>query len=110
MEADKKRLISLSPIEEDEEIPSLRPRSLEEFVGQTEIVKKLRIYVRAAVERDESLDHVLLYGPPGLGETTLASIIAREMKGELRMTSGPALERAGDLAAILGISASTCFS
>ncbi len=80
---------------------SLRPRSVGEFVGQTAIVEKLRIFIEAARRRGDALDHVLLYGPPGLGKTTLAHIIAEEMATGLRSTSGPIIERKDDLAAIL---------
>ncbi|MEA2599742.1 MAG: holliday junction helicase RuvB [Acidobacteriota bacterium] len=81
--------------------PSLRPQKLDEYIGQTKILDNLRVFIRAARERRESLDHVLLFGPPGLGKTTLAHIVATEMGAPLRITSGPVLERAGDLAAIL---------
>ncbi len=87
--------------EQELDVQSLRPLALEEFVGQTELKDKLSIFMRAAQQREEPLDHVLFYGPPGLGKTTLAGIIAKEMKGSLRVTTGPALERAGDLAALL---------
>ncbi|MDX1632079.1 MAG: Holliday junction branch migration DNA helicase RuvB [Thermoanaerobaculia bacterium] len=80
---------------------SLRPKTLEEYVGQRKVVDNTRVFIQAALERGESLDHTLLFGPPGLGKTTLANIIAREMDTVLRSTSGPVLERAGDLAAIL---------
>ncbi|MBQ9565884.1 MAG: Holliday junction branch migration DNA helicase RuvB [Synergistaceae bacterium] len=80
---------------------SVRPRALSEFIGQEKLRKKLRIYIDAAKGRGEPLDHILFYGPPGLGKTTLAGIIAQEMGGQLRTTTGPALERAGDLAAIV---------
>jgi len=79
----------------------LRPRTLQEYVGQVKIKEKLAIYIRAALERKEALDHVLLYGPPGLGKTTLAHIIAWELGVSIRITAGPAIERPGDLAAIL---------
>src|SRR5512142_2532879 len=80
---------------------SLRPRSLEEYVGQEKAKGNLRVFIDAARKRGEALDHVLLYGPPGLGKTTLANIIACEMRVNVRITSGPAIERGGDLAAIL---------
>jgi Holliday junction DNA helicase RuvB len=79
----------------------LRPRSLKEYVGQEKIKEKLSIYIQAALDRGEALDHVLLYGPPGLGKTTLAHIIAWELGVNIRITAGPAIERPGDLAAIL---------
>jgi Holliday junction DNA helicase RuvB len=80
---------------------TLRPRSFGEYIGQDRIKANLGVFVRAALKRREPLDHVLLYGPPGLGKTTIAHILAREMKATIRSTSGPAIERAGDLAAIL---------
>ncbi len=99
---DDRSLLSGSPDPEDLTIEqSLRPRTLEEYIGQTRVVDKLRVFIQAARERREALDHVLLFGPPGLGKTTLANIIAEEMSTSLRSTSGPVLERAGDLAAIL---------
>lgn len=79
----------------------LRPRSLKEYVGQEKIKEKLSIYIKAALDRKEALDHVLLYGPPGLGKTTLAHIIAWELGVSIRITAGPAIERPGDLAALL---------
>jgi Holliday junction DNA helicase RuvB len=80
---------------------ALRPRMLDEYVGQRKVVENLRIFVAAALGRGEPLDHVLLFGPPGLGKTTLAHIIAQEMGTRMRVTSGPVLEKAGDLAAVL---------
>ena len=80
---------------------SLRPRVLEEYIGQTKVKENMKIYIEAAKKRNESLDHTLLYGPPGLGKTTLSNIIANEMNANIRITSGPAIEKPGDLAALL---------
>jgi holliday junction DNA helicase RuvB len=97
------RIIAAIPFSSQEEVSerALRPKQLEEYVGQEKIRGQLQIFIEAARRRKEPLDHVLLFGPPGLGKTTLAHIIAREMGVNLRQTSGPVLERAGDLAALL---------
>jgi Holliday junction DNA helicase RuvB len=96
------RILAGAPREEDEPFEtSLRPRRLDDYVGQDKVKENLRIAIAAAQQRGEPLDHVLLYGPPGLGKTTLANIIAGEMGVSIRTTSGPAIERPGDLAAIL---------
>ena len=98
----EKRIVSPEYTYADEESElSLRPRSLDEYIGQDKAKENLSIYIKAALQRKEPLDHVLLYGPPGLGKTTLSSIIAREMGVNLRVTSGPAIEKQGDLVAIL---------
>ncbi|MDP6934899.1 MAG: AAA family ATPase, partial [Myxococcota bacterium] len=81
--------------------PALRPRTLDEYVGQPRVIENLRVYIRAALDRGEALDHILLAGPPGLGKTSLAYIVAEELGVEMRPTSGPVIERGGDLAAIL---------
>ena len=93
-----------SPIKLSEDAKSeqsLRPESFDHFIGQEKIVENLKIYIQAAKKRGESLDHVLLFGPPGLGKTTLANIIAKEMNVSIRISSGPVIDKAGDLAGIL---------
>lgn len=98
----KDRIITGHLMEEDYSVDgSLRPKKIEEYIGQTKVKETMKIYMEAAKSRNESLDHVLLYGPPGLGKTTLAGIIAEEMNAPIRITSGPAIERPGDMAAVL---------
>lgn len=97
-----KRIITTDVLEEDKRIEgSLRPQTLEEYIGQAKAKETLKIYIEAAKQRNEALDHVLFYGPPGLGKTTLAGIIANEMEVNLKITSGPAIEKPGEMAAIL---------
>ena len=96
------RIVSTSYSSEDSETEvSLRPKTLEDYIGQDKVKENLKVYIDAAKMRGESLDHVLLYGPPGLGKTTLSNIIATEMGVNIRITSGPAIEKQGDLAALL---------
>ena len=95
------RIITNEELKEDVFEQNIRPDNLEEYVGQSEVKENLSIFIKAAIMRDEPLDHVLLYGPPGLGKTTLSNIIANELHSNIKTASGPAIEKSGDLAAIL---------
>lgn len=95
------RVISARQLQEDDAEHTIRPKTMDEYIGQDKVKESLKIYINAALARKEALDHCLLYGPPGLGKTTLASIIANEMGVNIRVTSGPAIEKPMDLAAIL---------
>ena len=95
------RIVDSNEMLEDSFEKSIRPSHINEYVGQTEVKENLKVFIKAATIREEALDHVLLYGPPGLGKTTLAHIIANELESNIKTTSGPAIEKTGDLAAIL---------